>query len=177
MALAPELKIIAPWKDPLRADQPRGGHRIRQGARHPHRADARRRSTRATATSGTSRHEGADLEDPANEPKDDLWVMSRARLQGPRQAASTCTIDFQAGRAGGRQRQEDGRPRDHRRAQRDRRPARRRADRPGREPAGRHEEPRGLRDARRHDPLRSRTGPWRRSRSTARPPTTSSRSR
>ena len=52
----PDLKIIAPWKDPsLRAARPREPPSTTpRSTRHPHRASPRRRSTPRTATSGTS---------------------------------------------------------------------------------------------------------------------------
>ncbi len=76
MALAPQLEIIAPWKDP----------RFKLTSRKAALAYAKARGipVAATAKSIYSRdrnlwhasHEGADLEDLRNEPKDSLWVMS-----------------------------------------------------------------------------------------------------
>ncbi len=107
MALAPELKIIAPWKDPsLRADQPRGGHRVRQAHRHPHRRSPRRRSTRATATSGTSRHEGRGPGRPRQRAQG--RPVGHVRAGRPRPPTKPEYVDsrLQGRRARGRERQE-----------------------------------------------------------------------
>ena len=41
-------------------------------------------------------HEGADLEDPANEPKDEMWVMSKPISKTPNRA-DYVTIGFEEG--------------------------------------------------------------------------------
>jgi argininosuccinate synthase len=76
MALGPELKIIAPWKD----------DRFQLRSREAAVEYAREKNIPIAQTIKKiySRdrnlwhisHEGADLEDPANEPLDNLWVMS-----------------------------------------------------------------------------------------------------
>jgi len=96
MALAPELKVIAPWKD---AD-------FKLTSREAAIAYARKRRIPIQQTSKKiySRdrnlwhisHEGADLEDPANEPQDNLWVMSVPVSKAPNKPAYV-QIDFQRG--------------------------------------------------------------------------------
>ena len=83
MALDPKLKIIAPWKDP----------KFTLTSREAAVAYAKRRNIPIEQTKKKiySRdrnlwhvsHEGADLEDPANEPKDSLFVMSRPVSKTP----------------------------------------------------------------------------------------------
>ena len=83
MALAPHLKIIAPWKDP----------RFKLTSRQAALAYAKARGIPVAASKKSiySRdrnlwhisHEGADLEDPANEPKDNLWVITVPVAKAP----------------------------------------------------------------------------------------------
>jgi len=83
MALDPSLKIIAPWKDPnwkltsreAAVDYARQ-HKI------PIEQSKKKIYSRDRNLWHIS-HEGADLEDPANEPKDDLYVISNAISQTP----------------------------------------------------------------------------------------------
>jgi argininosuccinate synthase len=83
MALDPSLKIIAPWKDPnwkltsreAAVDYARQ-HKI------PIEQSKKKIYSRDRNLWHIS-HEGADLEDPANEPKDDLYVISNAVSQAP----------------------------------------------------------------------------------------------
>ena len=83
MALDPSLKIIAPWKDPnwkltsreAAVDYARQ-HKI------PIEQSKKKIYSRDRNLWHIS-HEGADLEDPANEPKDDLYVISNAVSQTP----------------------------------------------------------------------------------------------
>ncbi len=96
MALAPEMKIVAPWKDD------RFQLRSREAAVEY--AKARGIPIDATKKKIYSRdrnlwhisHEGADLESPANEPQDNLWVISRPVSKAP-DKAEYVTINFQAG--------------------------------------------------------------------------------
>ena len=86
MALDPGLKIIAPWKDPnftltsreAAVDYARE-HKI------PIEQSKRKIYSRDRNLWHIS-HEGADLEDPWNEPKDDLFVMSRPVSKAPNKA-------------------------------------------------------------------------------------------
>lgn len=96
MALAPQMQIIAPWKDD------RFELRSREAAVEY--AKARGIPVDATKKKIYSRdrnlwhisHEGADLESPANEPQDNLWVISRPVSKAP-DKPQYVTIDFQAG--------------------------------------------------------------------------------
>ena len=96
MALAPELTIIAPWRDPA----------FELTSREAAVAYAKARGIPVPVTKKAmySRdrnlwhvsHEGADLEDPANEPAEGLWVMSVPASKAPAHPAYV-QIDFQAG--------------------------------------------------------------------------------
>ncbi|MBS3733366.1 MAG: argininosuccinate synthase [Phycisphaerae bacterium] len=96
MALAPELAIIAPWKDPT-FDLTSREAAIAY-------AEARGIDVPVTSEKIYSRdrnlwhisHEGAELEDPANEPSDDLWMMSVPVAQAP-DAPAYAQIDFERG--------------------------------------------------------------------------------
>ena len=76
MALDPNLKIISPWKDPSFDLRDRESAVDYANKKAFPSIRARRRSTAAIAISGTSATRAADLESPANEPKDDLWMIS-----------------------------------------------------------------------------------------------------
>ncbi|NIA06028.1 MAG: argininosuccinate synthase [Actinobacteria bacterium] len=96
MALAPKLKIIAPWKDD------RFELRSREAALEY--AQARGIPLDATKKKIYSRdrnlwhisHEGADLENPANQPKDGLWVISKPVSKAP-DKPQYVQIDFVSG--------------------------------------------------------------------------------
>ncbi|UCG47986.1 MAG: argininosuccinate synthase [Phycisphaerales bacterium] len=83
MALDPSLKIVAPWKDP-------NFHLTSREAAVDY-AKKRNIPIEQTKKKIYSRdrnlwhisHEGADLEDPANEPKDDLFVISQPVSKTP----------------------------------------------------------------------------------------------
>ena len=154
MALAPDLKIIAPWKDPT--------FELRDRESAIDYAEAHGVPVPVSKTKIYSQdrnlwhisHEGAEIEHPDQEPNwDKCLTMTQPLHRTPkRQRGGRGRVPLRQPGAG----QPEGpaaRGRD-RRAERDRRQARRRRHRPGREPAGRHEVPRRVRDARRHDPLR-----------------------
>jgi len=96
MALDPTLKIIAPWKDPnwkltsreAAVDYARQ-HKI------PIEQSKKKIYSRDRNLWHIS-HEGADLEDPANEPKDDLYVISNPVSQAP-DRPDYVTIGFHEG--------------------------------------------------------------------------------
>jgi len=96
MSLAPDLQIISPWKDD------RFQLRSREAAIQY--AKARGIPIEATKKKIYSRdrnlwhasHEGADLEDPANEPQDSLWVISRPVSKAPGKPQYV-SIDFVKG--------------------------------------------------------------------------------
>jgi len=77
MALDPSLKIIAPWKDPNFTLTSREAA-VDYAKKHeiPVEQTKKKIYSRDRNLWHIS-HEGADLEDPANEPKDDLFVISR----------------------------------------------------------------------------------------------------
>ncbi len=83
MALDPSLKIIAPWKDPNFTLTSREAA-VDYAKKHkiPIEQNKKQLYSRDRNLWHIS-HEGADLEDPANEPKDDLFVMSRPISETP----------------------------------------------------------------------------------------------
>jgi argininosuccinate synthase len=83
MALDPALKIIAPWKDPnfkLTSREAAVDYANKHGI--PIDQSKKKIYSRDRNIWHIS-HEGADLEDPANEPKDELWVMSEPVSKSP----------------------------------------------------------------------------------------------
>jgi argininosuccinate synthase len=83
MALDPTLKIIAPWKDPkfeLTSREAAVDYADKHGI--PIDQSKKKIYSRDRNIWHIS-HEGADLEEPANEPKDELWVMSNPVSKAP----------------------------------------------------------------------------------------------
>ncbi|MFP4356489.1 MAG: argininosuccinate synthase [Phycisphaerae bacterium] len=97
MALAPELKIIAPWKDPEFDLTSREAAVEYAKARDIPIPVTKKKIYSRDRNLWHISHEGADLEDPANEPKDDLWVMSVPVSQAPDSPAYV-QVDFEQGR-------------------------------------------------------------------------------
>jgi argininosuccinate synthase len=96
MALGPELKIIAPWKDDrfeLRSREAAIEYAREKGV--PISQSVKKIYSRDRNLWHIS-HEGADLEDPANEPLDNLWVMSVPVNKAPRKSEFV-TVGFRAG--------------------------------------------------------------------------------
>jgi argininosuccinate synthase len=96
MALDPELKIIAPWKDPkfeLTSREAAVDYADKHGI--PIDQSKKKIYSRDRNIWHIS-HEGADLEDPANEPKDELWVMSNPISKAP-DKAEYVEIGFEQG--------------------------------------------------------------------------------
>ncbi len=96
MALGPELKIIAPWKDDrftLRSREAAIEYAKQHGV--PIAQTVKKIYSRDRNLWHIS-HEGADLEDPRNEPKDDLWVMSVPVSKAPNRPEYV-DIKFEAG--------------------------------------------------------------------------------
>lgn len=96
MALAPQLSIIAPWKDDrfqLRSREAAVEYAKEKGV--PIAQSIKKIYSRDRNLWHIS-HEGADLENPANEPKDDLWVMSVPVKDAPNKPAYV-EIGFEAG--------------------------------------------------------------------------------
>ena len=83
MALDPSLKIIAPWKDPKFTLTSREAA-VDYAKKHniPIKQSKKKIYSRDRNLWHIS-HEGADLEDPANEPKDDLYVISNPVSKTP----------------------------------------------------------------------------------------------
>ncbi|MCJ7778151.1 MAG: argininosuccinate synthase, partial [Sedimentisphaerales bacterium] len=83
MALDPSLKIISPWKDPNFTLTSREAA-VDYAKKHkiPIEQSKKKIYSRDRNLWHIS-HEGADLEDPANEPKDDLFVISRPVSRTP----------------------------------------------------------------------------------------------
>jgi len=83
MALDPSLKIIAPWKDPNFTLTSREAA-VDYAKKHkiPIEQSIKKIYSRDRNLWHIS-HEGADLEDPANEPKDDLFVISKPVSKTP----------------------------------------------------------------------------------------------
>jgi len=96
MALAPHLKIISPWKDAsfeLTSREAALEYARRRGI--PIQQSKKKIYSRDRNLWHIS-HEGADLEDPGNEPKDDLWVMSVPVSKAPNKPACV-RVDFKSG--------------------------------------------------------------------------------
>jgi argininosuccinate synthase len=83
MALDPSLKIVAPWKDP-RFELTSREAAVDYAKKHkvPIEQTKKKIYSRDRNLWHIS-HEGADLEDPANEPKDDLFTVSRPVSKAP----------------------------------------------------------------------------------------------
>jgi len=96
MALAPRLTIVAPWKDPtFELTSREAAVEYAKARKIPIPVSKKKIYSRDRNLWHIS-HEGADLEDPANEPKDDLWVMSVPLSKAP--ARPGCVqIGFKAG--------------------------------------------------------------------------------
>jgi len=83
MALDPSLKIVAPWKDPnFKLTSREAAVDYAKKHKIPIEQSKRKIYSRDRNLWHIS-HEGADLEDPANEPKDDLFVISRPVSKTP----------------------------------------------------------------------------------------------
>ena len=96
MALAPDLRIVAPWKDTtfeLRDRESAVDYANKRGI--PVEQSKKKIYSRDRNLWHVS-HEGADLESPANEPRDDLWIMSVPVSKAP-DAPQYVEIDFEAG--------------------------------------------------------------------------------
>jgi len=96
MALDPSLKIISPWKDPNFTLTSREAA-VDYAKKHkiPIEQTKKKIYSRDRNLWHIS-HEGADLEDPANEPKDDLFVISRPVSKTP-DKPDYVTMDFREG--------------------------------------------------------------------------------
>jgi argininosuccinate synthase len=83
MALDPSLKIVAPWKDPNFKLTSREAA-VDYAKKHKIPIDQTKKKIYSRDRNlWHISHEGADLEDPANEPKDDLFVISQPVSKTP----------------------------------------------------------------------------------------------
>ena len=83
MALDPTLKIISPWKDPKFTLTSREAAVDYAKARGIPIEQSKKKIYSRDRNLWHISHEGADLEDPANEPKDDLFVISKPIAKTP----------------------------------------------------------------------------------------------
>jgi argininosuccinate synthase len=96
MALDPALKIIAPWKDPnFKLTSREAAIDYAKEHKIPIEQSVKKIYSRDRNLWHIS-HEGADLEDPANEPKDELFVISNPVSKAPNKA-DYVTIGFEQG--------------------------------------------------------------------------------
>lgn len=96
MALDPSLKIIAPWKDPNFELTSREAA-VDYAKKHKIPIDQTKKKIYSRDRNlWHISHEGADLEDPANEPKDDLFVISKPVSKAPAKP-DYVTIGFHEG--------------------------------------------------------------------------------
>jgi len=83
MALDPSLKIVAPWKDPKFTLTSREAA-VDYAKKHKIPIDQTKKKIYSRDRNlWHISHEGADLEDPANEPKDDVYVISKPVSKTP----------------------------------------------------------------------------------------------
>jgi len=96
MALDPSLKIVAPWKDPnFKLTSREAAVDYARKHKIPIEQSKKKIYSRDRNLWHIS-HEGADLEDPANEPKDNLFVISRPVCEAP-DKPDYVTIGFREG--------------------------------------------------------------------------------
>ena len=96
MALAPHLKIIAPWKDDRFELRSREAAVEYAKLKNVPIAQSVKKIYSRDRNLWHISHEGADLENPANEPRDDLWTMSVPVKDAPNKP-SYVEISFEAG--------------------------------------------------------------------------------
>ncbi len=96
MALAPQLQIIAPWKDPSFELTNREAAIDYAVARNIPIDQTKEKIYSRDRNLLHISHEGAELEDPWNEPKDDMLVMSSTIEKAP-DAAEYVEIGFEKG--------------------------------------------------------------------------------
>ncbi len=96
MVLDPSLKIVAPWKDPNFTLTSREAA-VDYAKKHKIPIEQTKKSIYSRDRNlWHISHEGADLEDPANEPKDDLFVISQPVSKTP-DKPDYVTISFNKG--------------------------------------------------------------------------------
>jgi len=97
MALAPKLKIISPWKDPDFELTSREAAIEYAKAKGVPIQQSRKKLYSRDRNLWHISHEGADLEDPTNEPRDDLWTISVPIAKAPARPTYV-NIDFKSGK-------------------------------------------------------------------------------
>ena len=97
MALAPGLTVISPWKDPAFELTSREAAVEYAKARGIPIAQSTKKIYSRDRNLWHISHEGADLEDPANEPKDELWVMSVPVSKAPAKPTYVA-VEFKSGK-------------------------------------------------------------------------------
>jgi argininosuccinate synthase len=96
MALDPSLKIVAPWKDPkFKLTSREAAVEYAKKHKIPIEQSKKKIYSRDRNLWHIS-HEGADLEDPGNEPKDSLFVLSKPVSKAPAKP-DYVTIGFHEG--------------------------------------------------------------------------------
>jgi argininosuccinate synthase len=96
MALDPTLKIVAPWKDPKFTLTSREAA-VDYAKKHKIPIEqSKKKIYSCDRNIWHISHEGADLEDPANEPKDELFVISRPVSKAPNKP-DYVTVGFREG--------------------------------------------------------------------------------
>ena len=96
MALDPTLKIVAPWKDPKFTLTSREAA-VDYAKKHKIPIEqSKKKIYSCDRNIWHISHEGADLEDPANEPKDELFVISRPVSKAPNKP-DYVTVGFKEG--------------------------------------------------------------------------------
>jgi argininosuccinate synthase len=96
MALAPDLKIVAPWKDPqFQLNSREAALEYAKAHGVPVEATVKKIYSR-DANIWHMSHEGGEIENPAQEPADDCYILSRPVSSAP-DAAEYVTIEFESG--------------------------------------------------------------------------------
>ncbi len=96
MALAPDLRIVAPWRDPSFELTSREAALEYAESRGIPVTQSKRKLYSRDRNLWHISHEGGELEDPENEPPDDLWVLSSPVSEAPDEPAYV-EIGFEQG--------------------------------------------------------------------------------
>ena len=93
-ALAPDLTIIAPWRE---WDLDSRSSEIEYAKKHGIPVATENKTYSMDRNIWHLSHEGSDLEDPANEPKNSMFLISKAPEEAP-DKPEYVTVDFEQGR-------------------------------------------------------------------------------
>jgi len=96
MALAPDLKVLVPWRDPRWTLTSREAAVEYAEERGIPIAQSKKSIYSRDRNLWHISHEGADLENPANEPSDEVFVLSKPVSQAPDEPAYV-EVEFEAG--------------------------------------------------------------------------------